>query len=128
MADVTAEKDKGVWVGGCPREAAEMSDCVAGAVEEVKRAVAEVVEGGELTDFERVGAIECDLTEISTAVTELPVSSRCPQGIETESTHAKSLSSSGESGFAGAPGSIACLNPGPTIKSVLGGKVDGSPM
>jgi hypothetical protein len=34
----------------------------------------------------------------------------------------------GESGFDGAPGSMAFLNPGPTMRSVDGGKVDGSPI
>ena len=43
-------------------------------------------------------------------------------------THSQALSRSGDSGFSGAPGRNAFLKPGPTIKSVVGGKVDGSPM
>ena len=66
VADVAAEEDKGVWVGGCACEPAEVADSVTGAVEEVEGAVAKVVEGGELADFE--GAVEGDFTEVPSAV------------------------------------------------------------
>jgi hypothetical protein len=43
-------------------------------------------------------------------------------------TYAQSLSWRGDCGFKGDAGKKAFLKPGPTIRSVVGGKVDGSPM
>ena len=51
MARVAAHEDEGVGCGA--REAADVADRVAGGVEEVEAAVAEVVEGREAADHER---------------------------------------------------------------------------
>lgn len=42
--------------------------------------------------------------------------------------YAQSLSLRGDSGFVGQAGRKVSLKPGPTIRAVLSGKVDGSPM
>ena len=69
VADVAAEEDEGgVGAGGGAGQAAEVADGVAGGVEEVERAVAEVVVGAEGADLEGVGAGECYFTEVAVSI------------------------------------------------------------
>lgn len=56
---VTSHEDKGIvlWApGGRARQAAQVADAMTGAVQEIERAVTEVIVGGESADLRRLGA------------------------------------------------------------------------
>ena len=53
VACVGGHEDEGIGRGGHAREGAEVARCVAGGVEQVEGAVAEVVDGAEAADAER---------------------------------------------------------------------------
>jgi hypothetical protein len=67
VAHVAAEQDKGVRAARGAGEAAEVADGVAGAVEEVEGAVAEVVVGLETADGEGVAGGKGDFNQVSVA-------------------------------------------------------------
>lgn len=60
---VSAHEDEGVWVTGHARETTDMSDGVAGRVQEVETSVAEVIGCVEATDFETPG-LEIDFARL----------------------------------------------------------------
>jgi hypothetical protein len=52
VRNVAAHQDECVWVCSCACEAAEVPDCVPGAIEQVETAVSKIIVGRELSDAE----------------------------------------------------------------------------
>lgn len=127
VADVAAQQHKSAGPARGSDKATKVANCMSWAVEKIKATISKVVKSWEAADVKNVRSFERDFAQITYPVQRLAKGCRAVK-IILSIIYTKSLSRSGESGFAGAPGNIAFLNPGPTIKSVLGGKVAGLPI
>ena len=63
VADVAAEQDKGRWIDGRARQAAQVSNRVAGGVEEVERPVSEIVQRGKLPYSKLLWTVKADFAK-----------------------------------------------------------------
>lgn len=68
VCSVAAKEDEGVWVRSGAGEGADVANAVAGAVEEVERAVVEVVEGGVVANLQGLWAIEGNFTHVAASL------------------------------------------------------------
>lgn len=95
VAQITSEEDKRIWARGSPSKCAQMAHSMTRGIDEVERAISEIVEGAEAASFDVVG--ELNLPQISSASQK----SILPQEVALRQAYAKSLSRTGESGIAG---------------------------
>lgn len=109
MTYITTHEDE--CCGRCAGEAGDVAHGVAWNVEDVEAAVAEEIMGRVLAYFS-VG-IECDFMYFAIPCVRLSALIDLLE-IMGGNTHLKSLSSIGESFFAGYPGMNPSLKPGPT--------------